>query len=375
MSIVAVLVAQREARFVTATPSVVDPGKVDAEWLSAALQYAGFPLSVKDFDVVPVGTGQVGETYRYRLRYADGAASSAPSTIIGKFHSSDEGSRAIAKQLGLYRHEYMFYRELAATAKTSAPHPYLVLSDEDDRFVLLLEDLAPAKPADHLSGLTLDQARLALLEAARLHASHWGDRSLEPSDWLGGADRGQGIVGPDQLAPFWQGFSDRYSGQTSAEHLAVGDAFVRNFARWNRPRRAPRSLTHNDFRADNFLFGTDEGGNPVTVVDWQTLSFSCGVLDVAYLIGGAFEGDARRAAEAALLPVYHAALIDAGVGGYGWDAFLDDYRHFSFAGLTITIVAAMTVKRTPRGDALFLNMFDHHASHVIDQNAMGFLTC
>jgi hypothetical protein len=262
--------APNEARLMAAAPPVVDPADVDATWLTAALRSAGFAVSVESFDVVPVGTGQLGETYRYDLRYAPGAAE-APNSIIGKFHSSDAGSRAIAKQLGLYRHEYMFYRELAASANTSIPHPYLVLSDDDNRFVLLLEDLAPAKPADHLNGLTLDQARLALCEAARLHASHWGDLSLEQSEWLGGAGRGQGIVGPDELAPFWAGFKDRYAGQTSAERLAVGDAFVRHFGKWNRPRARPRSLTHNDFRADNFLFGTAEGGKPITVVDWQTL--------------------------------------------------------------------------------------------------------
>ncbi|WP_157083038.1 hypothetical protein [Novosphingobium lentum] len=152
------------------TPGVVDSGVVDPAWLGAALRQAGYAVDVESFDVSPVGTGQVGETYRYGLRYASGADQRAPATIIGKFHSSDAGSRAIARQLGLSRREY------------------------------------------------------------------------------------------------------------------------------------------------SFLFATPEGGRPVTIVDWQTLTFSYGVLDVAYPIGGAFAGDARREAEAVLLPAYYEALIQAGVG-------------------------------------------------------------
>lgn len=353
----------------SAPPTVVDPGMVDEIWLTAALHAAGFKVTVESFDVSPVGTGQVGETYRYALRYAPGGDGAAPASLIGKFHSSDAGSRAIARQLGLYRQEYMFYRELAASSKVSAPHPYLVLNDPDERFVMLLEDLAPARPADHLTGITVEQARLALVEAARLHASHWGDPALEHSHWLRSPDLAQGIVRPDEVAPFWPGFRERYAGMIAPERLAVGDLFITRGETWNRPRPTPRSLTHNDFRPDNFLFASPEGGRPVTIVDWQTLTFSYGVLDVAYLIGGAFEGEARTAAEAVLLPAYFEALKAAGVGGYSQEQFTLDYRHFTFAGLAVAIVAAMTVVRTERGDQLFLSMFDHHASHVLAHRA------
>jgi Ecdysteroid kinase-like family len=354
---------------------VVDPSEVDAAWLSAALRQAGYAVNVDGFEVSPVGTGQVGETYRYVLRYTSGADERAPATIIGKFHSSDAGSRAIAKQLGLYRREYNFYRELVGSTNVSAPHPYLVLNDEDDRFVMLLEDAAPARPADHLTGVTIDHALLALLEAAKLHASHWGDDALENSAWLQSQPLAQGIISPAELAPFWPGFKERYADMVSPDLLAVGEQFIAHGETWNRPRPTPRSLTHNDFRPDNFLFATPEGGRPVTIVDWQTVTFCYGVLDVAYLIGGAFEGDARREAEAVLLPAYYDALTQAGVRDYSHEQFMADYRHFTFAGLSIAISAAMTVTRTERGDALFLNMFVHHASHVIDQNAIGYLTC
>jgi aminoglycoside phosphotransferase (APT) family kinase protein len=198
---------------------------------------------------------------------------------------------------------------------------------------------------------------------------------LQKSAWLQSPPLAQGIVSPDDLAPFWPGFRERYAGMVAPELLAVGDRFIACGAAWNRPRPTPRSLTHNDFRPDNFLFATPEGGRPVTIVDWQTLTFSYGVLDVAYLIGGAFAGEQRRIAESVLLPAYFDALREAGVRDYAHAQFMDDYRHFTFAGLAIAIIAAMTVGRTERGDRLFLNMFDHHASHVIDQDAIGYLSC
>ena len=40
------------------------PTDVTPSWLSAALSAGGEPVQVTDVDVVPVGTGQTGATYR-----------------------------------------------------------------------------------------------------------------------------------------------------------------------------------------------------------------------------------------------------------------------------------------------------------------------
>ena len=50
-----------------------------------------------------------------------------------------------------------------------------------------------------------------------------------------------------------------------------------------------------------------------------------------------------------------------------------DYRHFSFAGINVAVGAAMLVKRTERGDRLFLTMLDRHVRHVLDSDALTLL--
>ncbi len=58
---------------------------------------------------------------------------------------------------------------------------------------------------------------------------------------------------------------------------------------------------------------------------------------------------------------------------YPADAFEADYRHFTFAGITVAVGAAMLVQRTERGDRLFLTMLDRHVRHVLDHDAVALL--
>lgn len=358
---------------ITLSPPVPDADGVDAAWLTAALRRAGFEVEVVSFEAKPIGMGQVGDTYRYTIDYRGAASADAPRTLIGKHHSSNAASRAVAHQLGLYRNEYMFYRDLAPSVGATIARPFDVVNDDEGRFVLLLEDLAPAMPCDQLTGISGDLARLAVREAAKLHASHWGDDALAGNGWINARPLAQGVASPDQLAPCWPAFEERFADLVPKRHMEVAAAFVRDCHMWNRPLRGPRSLTHNDFRPDNFMVAGAEGGKPLTIVDWQTLSFNYGVLDVAYLLGGSFEGEERWRLEQELLPEYHDALRAFGVEGYDFETFRRHYRHFTFAGLTVTIVAAMSVKRTERGDRLFTAMLNRHCSHILDQDALPLL--
>jgi hypothetical protein len=61
---------------------------VTAEWLGAVLDTA-----VRAVDVVPIGTGQTGATYRLTATYADDEAG-LPATFAVKLSSQDETVRA-----------------------------------------------------------------------------------------------------------------------------------------------------------------------------------------------------------------------------------------------------------------------------------------
>ncbi|PRC52853.1 phosphotransferase, partial [Mycobacterium sp. ITM-2017-0098] len=55
-----------------------------------------------------------------------------------------------------------------------------------------------------------------------------------------------------------------------------------------------RGLVHGDFRLDNMLFGQEGADRPLTVVDWQTVTWGPAFTDVAYFLGCALPIEQRR---------------------------------------------------------------------------------
>lgn len=350
------------------------PETVDARWLTEALQARGTDAVVESFEARPIGTGQIGDSIRFKLRYAC-RAGDAPASVVGKFPSADPTSFATGVALGNYVREVHFYRELAATARISTPFWYLAEVDKPSgEFVLLMEDLAPAEQGDQLAGVSLDQARLVIDEAAKLHASHWQDPGLDELPWVSGARAAPpSQATPESVMALWKGFRDRYGARLAPDQVAVGEALAGRFGAYAAQREGPRCLTHNDFRPDNMMFATAAGGRPVTVLDWQSFAYGVGAVDVAYFLAGALPAELRRAHEAELLDRYHAALVAGGVAGYGRDALEQDYRGGAFLLFLTAFFAAMIVKQTPRGDDMFLQMIASATTHIADHDALELL--
>ena len=65
---------------------------------------------------------------------------------------------------------------------------------------------------------------------------------------------------------------------------------------------------HGDYRLDNMLFGEPGADRPLTVVDWQTVTWGPAMTDVAYFLGCALPDDVRRDNYDALLRAYHDAF-------------------------------------------------------------------
>ena len=344
---------------------------VDAAWMTQVLQQAGINANVAQVDAEQVGTGQLGSTLRFRLRYE--GSGRGPETLIGKFAATDENSRAIAKQWSLYEREIRFYNELAVRARINVPVSYMARLEDDGSFILLLEDLAPARPGDQIMGVTPVVALRAVREAARLHAAFWNHGDDPDLTWLETGQLAQPFYSPDVFRSVWPVFRDRYAGLLEPEHLQTGDAFAERYEGFSRPLDRPRCVTHNDFRPDNMLFVPDGGDDRLTVVDWQSAALGHNAVDVAYFIAGGFATDDRRGSEAMLLSAYLRELRAQGVEDYSADALREDYRHFSFAGINVAVGAAMLVKRTERGDRMFLTMLDRHVRHVLDTNALAIL--
>ncbi len=348
-------------------PPIVASVDVTPAWMTAALAQAGIDARVATVHGRRVGTGQVGESVRFTLTYDGDAPPDAPDTVVGKFPSSDPESRSTGVNFGNYFREVWFYRNLARTAGVTTPICLYADVDPDTHdFVLIMEDLAPAVPGDQMRGVTVAAAALVLEEAAKLHASHWGDDALDDLPWLQDSRTARSLSTPGLMTTLWVGFRERYGERIKPDCLAVGEAVVAGYETFKTGYVGPRCLTHNDFRPDNMMFGTAEGGYPVAVVDWQSYGYGCCMADVSYFMAGALSRADRRAHEKALLQTYHGRLVELGVRDYPFETLMRDYARFSPALFIMAFAASMIVERTARGDEMFFAMLESGAGMVTD---------
>lgn len=342
-------------------------------WLTHVLASAGVldGATVTDVDLTPVGTGQLATSVRLRLRYDKPVP--APPTLVAKLPATDPTSLATAKTLRAYEVEVRFYQELAPDLPIRTPAVHCADIDVDSgRFVLLMEDLAPARQGDQLAGCSVAEAALAIGELVKLHAPRWGDPALAGYDWLH-RDNERALL-LEIAPPLWGGFCERYADRLGPEVHEAGSALFADFGRYLAGDEGPWTIVHRDFRLDNLLFGDRGGSVPIAVVDWQACTHASGLIDVAYFIGAGLLTDVRREHERDLVRRYHDGLVAAGVRDYGWEQCWTDHRLGSFAGFLTAVVAPMMVERTERGDDMFMAMVRRHARHVLDLDAPALLT-
>lgn len=355
--------------------SIADaPEKLTPEWLTAALTASGSLAGarVAAAEQRPLGTGQMCDSLRLSLTYDEPDA--GPATLVAKLPAADEGSRATAIMFRSYEKEVRFYQELAGRLPVRTPRVhYADLDAPTASFVLLLEDLAPAQPGDQLLGCDVDVAAAAVGELVNLHAPLWGDPSLAELDWLHGDPDGRAALLKDVLPMLWTGFQERYAAHLEPHVKQAGDLyFLRTDER--QPGARPQTVTHTDYRLDNLLIGPD---GAVTVVDWQTCGTGVGPSDVAYFLGAGLLPEVRREVEERIVRDYHDGLVAGGVAGYDWADCWLDYRRGTWSGLSMAVLASMSVKRTDRGDQMFLAMaarHARHARHALDLDAADVLT-
>ena len=349
------------------------PEDVDARFLTEILVDAGFDTEVRGFEEEPIGTGQIGECIRYRLDLA-GSAPGCPASLVGKFASRDETSRRTGVALRNYLKEVRFYQELQSEVTIRTPRCYYAeIEGEGPRFALIMEDLAPATQGDQLAGCSPTVATAAIGELVGLHATTWNDSRITGIEWL---VRPTSPDTPDAatiygqlLGPFFDRFADRLTGdeRTLIEQVATSAGPPWDYG------SAPTSLVHIDYRLDNVLIDDRSDPPVVTVVDWQSVSASSPLVDVAYFLGAGLLPEIRPGVEEGLVRAYHERLQRAGVEAYGWDRCWEDYRRATFHGLVITVIASTIVVETERGNDMFTVMAKRHVRHALDLGAAEFL--
>jgi fructosamine-3-kinase len=349
------------------TAAVRGGQELTPEFLTRALasQLAG--TAVTSVAAVPVGTGQVSDSYRLSLTY-DGPAS-VPQTIIAKVPAADAASRNAARAFRTYEIEASFYSQLAPGLPVALARCYYAAYDPGpDEYVVLLEDLAPALPGDQLAGLHPDDAAAAIRELAALHAAGWDSSELAALPWLNRSGPDAAALLAAVLTDLYPRFQERFAGRLEPGTLGLIEDFLPKVSSYLAGNAEPRTIVHGDFRADNLLFGASR---PV-VLDWQTAGFGAGAADLSYFLGSSLPVAVRRQYEEHLVRRYHAAVTGRGAV-LSWHDCWAGYRRHAFSGIVMDIIAATMVQQTERGDAMFAAMARRHARHALDLDALALL--
>src|ERR1700742_4625022 len=285
------------------------PEDVTPAWLGSALG-----ADVREVDVVAIGTGQTGATYRVSAMY--GADADLPATFAVKLPAQDD---AVRERVALgYRSEVEFYADVADHVRIPVPGCYFrSISDSGADFVLVLADMAPAVQGDQIAGCSPQEAQLAVEALAGLQGPSWCDPT-----WLGLSSISMPKPGDEAAAKGLGDVSvmaadialDKLGARMTGEDRETLTAAMGLVTPWLLAEPQRFALMHGDYRLDNMLFDPDR--TRITVVDWQTVGIGLPARDLAYFTATSLEPGVRAEIERDLVGRYHRALLGYGVADY-----------------------------------------------------------
>ncbi|MCV7281045.1 phosphotransferase [Mycolicibacterium flavescens] len=325
------------------------PADVTPGWLGSAL---GVDIDV--VDVLAIGTGQTGATYRAAVTYA--GDTDLPATFAIKLSAQDD---AVRERVALgYRSEVEFYSLIAD--QVAIPIPGCFHSDisvDGTDFVLVLADMAPAVQGDQIAGCSVVDARLAVEALAGLHGPSWrDDRWMQLAGIVmpkpGDAEAAKGMGDVCKMAA--DIVIDRLGPSISAEDQETLSAAMASVTDWLMAEPDRYALMHGDYRLDNMLFDPDH--TRITVVDWQTIGIGLPTRDLAYFTATSLEPTVRAETERDLVERYHRALIGYGVGDYDLATCWNDYRLGVVQAPLLVALGTAFASTTERGDEMMLAM-------------------
>ena len=339
------------------------PSEITAEWLSDTLG-----RTVRAVRWEAIGTGQVGDSVRLHLEGEVGV----PATLAAKLSAQDATSRGTAATFGLYAKEVAFYDEVAPHLAVRLPHVRFAAIDESGAdFILLFEDLGPARGGDQTEGCSLDDARAAMRQAAAFHAPSWKNDVVLALDWLRPKD--EVSIQVKALYPQAQAvWRERYADMLKPDYMRLCEdvAAATELVFGTAPE--PVSLVHGDFRLDNMLFDIKGGAEPLAVLDWQTVTLGHPMTDIGYFLGCGIGDTLRSSHERELLDLWREEMAARGVD-LAHDDIWNAYRIGALHGVTTAVFSAAFVQRTERGDANFLSMARGACALAREHDSLGAL--
>ena len=356
------------------------PDELTSEWLEAALKSSGsLPAAGGIASVerrpIGVGVGMLGLIEVVTPTYT-GDTGNAPKSVVVKYPTEVEGNLAVATTFDVYEREVMFYKLLGSKAGLRLPKLYFAESHSAASFIMVMEDLSGYELGDQVTGCSIDQAKLSIIEMAKLHASFW--EKVESDDFrfvpyhfpsvhsdamyqgaLAGWDPMIAVFG-DVISDELKASKDKYLGTISK----MQEWIVSH----------PHTLVHGDWRMDNLMFGVLPEHAPIAILDWQGTLRSKGVQDLAYLLSHNMNVEDRRTHEKSLVALWHSELVKNGVLNYTAEQAWDEYRRgVLFLWLYATVIAGTLDPSNERGKAFMTAMVTRSSTAISDLECMSLL--
>ena len=348
---------------------------VSAAWLTARLQAHGVDAEVASFR--PEGLGEVhgllAELQRLHLAYGRG---DGPKSLIIKFWAASEQNREVGLRFGVYRRELLFYRDAAAATGMALPVVYAAEIDDDDAFVLLMEDLGHLRTGDQAAGCSVTDAEACMDELVKLHSTYWNSVDGPEFDF---APHVNGPVNGDPLCQAaeacWPLMLEKIGHAVPAEMQTAGPSIVAAFAAMQAHLgTAPITLIHSDFRLDNLMLGTRPEDPKVVTLDWQGALRGRGIQDVAFFLSQNLEVELRRANERALVERWRTGLAAHGIDAGTADEVWADYRRaVLYCWLYPIVIAGSLDATSERGTQMTVAMVARSAAAILDLDCLSLL--
>lgn len=348
-----------------------DPAELTPEWFTSALRTNlpdQPPVRSVEWEWVGPGQGFTGQVVRVTLTTE--GETRAPRQLIAKMAAPPGTARELLTDFGGYVRELHFYRAMSEKCGVPTPRFYFADHDPDSgNFVLLLEDMAPAKVGDQVEGATAEEAEYVMKELARFHATWWNDPWLLEQPWLqppaAMAERLPTLYmsGMERLREIMAGRYPRLLAMIE-KMAALVPVLAQRYDKAFPPR--PYTLVHGDMRLDNLFLPTVNDGR-FCVIDWQAVAIGSAGNELAYWLVLSLPVEVRRKHEASLLALYHSILVENGVTGYSLRRLKRDYSNGVLVQLAgLPVLASNLDFSSGRGQALATSALERLDAAVAD---------
>jgi len=353
-----------------------------AETLTEILQNKGvIPGTVcvheVETNMFGVGDGLLSVMYRLKLDYGPDPDPSWPLSLVAKLTPPGLKPRVIGELLSVFEVEVNWYlNNMPESSGIPAPTVYHAAYGGYGRYVIIMEDLAPARPINQVVGASPGEAMDAVKVLARMH-SRYRRRVLEApetKDWVPAAGNAVSSkrLGDAYHSAFKALTDERYTvlglekAQVSALHDVltyldetyekhVGPDKMYNHQPANKHAQFVTTLTHGDFRGENvFASSGQKGGGKV--IDYQMVREGDGAQDLNYFVFFSLTIEMRRKQEMQLLRLYSDEMRGNGCHDMSAEELLLSYQRGLILGLIIFCMSANSCDLTCEGAKATIKM-------------------